>query len=269
MEAGLQKNIDNLPPLPESIQAVEKVYHDKESSFVDMKQVIEQDPMLTANILKAANAPMYGFNREIKDVQQAISLFGKDAVRSFALETAVQQSFALDLSPYGMNEQDFKNASEKQMALVINWLIRKEPKSLALLAPAAFMVDLGRVVISRFLIEEGKADAITKATQRGADIDIAEREACGSQTTDITATIFNHWHFEPELIHLIRYSDDPESLSDDEQHLAAILKSVREAVNPNGTITDDSLENARETIEEFDLDLESFESAVAKVEGLE
>jgi len=265
MEAGLQKNIDSLPVLPESIQAVERAYQDVEEALIKMREAIESDPMLSANILRAANAPVYGFKREITSLQQVISLLGKDTVRCLCLENAVDSTFKLDLSPYNMNPKNFKDASAKQLSLMVNWLMRTEAKSLSILAPSAFLVDLGRIVISKYLLDENRANILSDAIKNGTDITQAEKEACGSQVTDVTATIFNHWNFEPDLIHIIRYSDDPESLSDEEQRMAAQLKAVREAVLPNGDITEASIDAAKETIEEHELDLDGFLTAIEKV----
>jgi len=265
MNNRLLKNIDAVPALPESVQAVERVYHDKDSSFEDLQKVIEKDPLLTADILRAANAPLYGLKRQVTNVQQAVSLLGRDVIRSFALNSAVDTNFTINLSPYKMSKEQFSLACERQLGLAIAWLIRREPKRLAYLAPAAFLVDLGRVIISKTLLEEGNESKIQEALDMGKSIAQAEKYACGAQATDVTATLFNHWNFEPEIIHLIRYSDDPEGTYDVEREMAAELKAIRETVLPNGSITEESIAEAKETIEEFELDLKSYERALEQV----
>ena len=265
MKQKLLKNIDSIPALPESVQEVERVYHDPDSTFEDMQKVIEKDPLLTADILRAANAPMYGLKRQITNVQQAISLLGKDLVRNFALNNAVDSNFSINLAPYAMTKEQFSLACQRQLALTFNWLVRKNPTQLKLLAPAAFLVDLGRVIISKTLIDEDKANLIQEAIDEGKDISQAEKAACGLQTTDVTATLFNHWNFEADMIHILRYSDDPDGTYGDEKQMAAILKAVRETVLPNGEITDESIATAKETIEEFELDIEGYERALDRV----
>lgn len=268
MDQHFKKEIDNLPPLPESVREIERVYHDADSSFDALKHVIEQDPMLTANILKVANSPFYGFDRQITSIKQAISLFGKDMIRCFALDHGIRQSFTIDLSAYGITPESFKLSSEKQLSLVMHWLFKKESRSISLLAPAAFLVDLGRIVISRHLISTGRSSLIPTIIAEGESIETAESTACGTTATDITATIFNHWHFEANLIALIRHAEQPETLTGNERRLAAQLKAVRETVTCNGEITEASLARARETIAAFDLDIEAFEGAVTRIANL-
>lgn len=264
MTKTLLANIDNIPPLPESVQEVERVYNNSDSTLDDMQKAIEKDPILTANILRLVNSPAYGLKHQITDLKQAVSLLGKDTIRTFALGS-VSNDFEINLSPYGMTKEQFATACDKQLSLVVNWLRRTEGQNLSLLAPAAFLVDLGRVIISKTLIEDDKADIIEKALLAGEDISNAEKTACGAQTTDVTATLFHRWNLDPEIVHIIRYSDDPEGATPDEQRMAAELKAVRETIMPNGDITDESIATAKDTIEEFGLDMASYEKALEKV----
>jgi len=267
MTNTLLKNIQSVPALPESIQEVERIYQDEDSTFEDMQKAIEKDPLLTADLIRVVNSPMYGVKTTVTSVNRAISLLGKEAVRTFVLTNAAN-SFTIDLSPYNMTTDEFKLACDRQLALMVNWLIRRQPKRLAQLGPAAFLVDLGRVIIAKTLIEDSKVTGIQDAIKNGNDISHAEKEACGAQTTDVTATLFRHWNFDPEIIHVIRYSDDPEGTVEDDRKMAAELKAVRETVMPNGEITEESIATAKETIEEFALDLESYERALDRVLNL-
>jgi len=264
----LLENIDNVPALSQSVQEVEKVYQDPESTLEDMQKAVEKDPLLVASILKIVNAPMYGLASAVTDIKQAISLLGKDAVRTFVLSTVVDTNFTIDLSPYNMTQEQFAKACQTQMSLMINWVGRKTPKSLSVLGPASFLVDIGRVIIAKTLIEDNKTDIIQKALLAGEDISTAEKTACGAQTTDVTATLFTKWELDPNINHIIRYSDDPEGASlPEEITMAAQLKAVRETVLPNGDITEESVAVAKDTIEEFSLDMEGYEKALDKVLG--
>jgi len=264
MTKTLLENIDAVPALPESIQEVERIYQNEDSTFEDMQRAIEKDPLLTADILRIVNSPMYGVKSTVTSVKQAISLLGKESVRTFVLSSAAN-SFTIDLSPYNMTTEQFKLACDRQLALMINWIIRRQPKRLAQLGPASFLVDLGRVIISKTLIEDDKVSDIQNAIQNGNDIAKAEKAACGAQTTDVTATLFRKWNLDPEIIHLIRYSDDPEGTMDEDKEMAAELKVIRETVLPNGEVTEESIATAKDTIEEFELDLVSYERALERV----
>jgi HD-like signal output (HDOD) protein len=264
MQPELLKKIKQLPPLPESALQIEAVYQDPNSTFEDMVKILEKDPLLTADILKAANSPLYGFSREINSIAQAVGLFGMGTVRGFALASIVKKSFPLNLSPYGISNEQFSSLSKTQHALVTNWYLRKDPKLLGVLSPAAFLVEIGKALIAQYAASEGKDKALHEKIKEGGDIEAAEREIVGAETAEVSATIFEHWQFEPLLVDAIRHCSDPEKAEEDKA-AAQALHVARVAVPLNGTVTPESEAAAKELVAAYGLDMESFENALAKL----
>lgn len=263
MTEEILKKIKQLPPLPESALQIENVYNDPNSSFNDMVKILEKDPLLTADILKAANSPLYGFSREINAISQAVGLFGMGTIRGFALASIVKKSFSLDLSPYGINNDMFSALSKKQHALITAWCIRKESKLMGVLSPAAFLVEIGKVIIAQQIMAEGKETEFRDALASLQDVEAAERQVVGADTPEVSATIFSQWKFEEGLVNVIRNCTNPQSAEDeDDIRAAAILHVVRIAVPINGVITDASITQAKDLIEMYGLDMESFEKAL-------
>jgi HD-like signal output (HDOD) protein len=262
MTEDILKKIKQLPPLPESAMQIEAVYQDPNSSFNDMVKILEKDPLLTADILKAANSPLYGFSREINAISQAVGLFGMGTVRGFALASIVKKSFTLDLSPYGINNDMFSMLSKKQHALVISWCLKKENKLLGVLSPAAFLVEIGKVLIAQQIITEGKQQAFRDALADLQNVEAAERAIVGVDTPEVSATVFEHWRFEEGLVNVLRNCQNPQKADPKDQRAAQILNVVRIAVPINGVITDASIAHAKELIETYGLDMESFDKAI-------
>jgi HD-like signal output (HDOD) protein len=262
MTDDILKKIKQLPPLPESAMQIEAVYQDPDSSFNDMVKILEKDPLLTADILKAANSPLYGFSREINAISQAVGLFGMGTVRGFALASIVKKSFALDLSPYGIDNDMFSALSKKQHGIMTAWCIRKENKLLGVLSPAAFLVEIGKVLIAQQIVAEGAQEAFKNAITELQNIEAAERKIVGVDTPEVSATIFKHWRFEEGLVNTIAHCLNPEEADEQDQRAAKILHVVRTAVPVNGVITDESVEAAKELVIKYDLDMESFDKAL-------
>ena len=262
MTEEILKKIKQLPPLPESAMQIEAVYQDPDSSFNDMVKILEKDPLLTADILKAANSPLYGFSREINAISQAVGLFGMGTVRGFALASIVKKSFTLDLSPYGINNDMFSALSKKQHGLMTAWCLRKENKLLGVLSPAAFLVEIGKVLIAQQIMSDGKEAEFRDALKDLQDVEAAERQVVGVDTPEVSATIFSQWRFEDGLVDVIRNCQTPEKAEPEDQRAAAILHVVRAVVPINGMITDDSVKKAKELIEKYSLDMESFDKAL-------
>jgi len=262
MTEEILKKIKQLPPLPESAMQIEAVYQDPNSSFSDMVKILEKDPLLTADILKAANSPLYGFSREINAINQAVGLFGMGTVRGFALASVVKKSFSLDLSPYGISNEMFSELSKKQHALMTSWCIRKENKLLGVLSPAAFLVEIGKVLIAQQIMADGKQEAFRDTLKELQDVEAAEKEIVGVDTPEVSATIFTQWKFEKGLVDVIRNCQNPDKAEDEDKRAAQILNVVRIAVPINGRITDESIKKSKELIEKYGLDMDSFDTAI-------
>ena len=262
MTEDILKKIKQLPPLPESAMQIEAVYQDPDSSFNDMVKILEKDPLLTADILKAANSPLYGFSREINAISQAVGLFGMGTVRGFALASIVKKSFSLDLSPYGINNDMFSALSKKQHGLITAWCMRKENKLMGILSPAAFLVEIGKVLIAQQILADGKQEAFRDALASLGDVEAAEREVVGVDTPEVSATVFKHWRFEEGLVDVIANCQSPEKAEDEDQKPAQILNVVRVAVPINGVITEASVEAAKELIGKYGLDMDSSDKAL-------
>jgi HD-like signal output (HDOD) protein len=91
LKSSIIETIKALPPLPVTIIEINSIYADKNSTIKDMAKAIEKDPMIVANILKAANSPLYGFGRDIKNVTQAVALFGINMIRSIAIGNSIRK----------------------------------------------------------------------------------------------------------------------------------------------------------------------------------
>lgn len=256
------KKIKQLPPLPESAMQIEAVYQDPDSSFNDMVKILEKDPLLTADILKVANSPLYGFSREINAISQAVGLFGMGTVRGFALASIVKKSFALDLSPYGISNAMFSALSKNQHALITAWCMRKENRLMGILSPAAFLVEIGKVLVAQQIIADSKQEEFINALKELGDVEAAEREVVGVDTPEVSATIFAQWKFEEGLVDVIRNCQNPEKAEEEDKRAAQILHVVRVAVPITGVMTDESITAAKELIAKYSLDLTSFETAL-------
>ena len=265
MTEEILKKIKQLPPLPESAMQIEEVYKDPDSTFNDMAKILEKDPLLTADILKAANSPLYGFSREINAISQAVGLFGMGTVRGFALASIVKKSFSLDLSPYGITNEMFSDLSKKQHALMTTWCLRKENRYLGVLSPAAFLVEIGKVLIAQQVMADGKTEEFRNALQELQDVEAAEREIIGVDTPEVSATIFKQWKFESNLVDVIGNCQNPDLATDEDKRPARILNVVRVAVPINGKVTDASIKAAKELIEKYELDMESFDTAIEHI----
>ena len=235
MNESLFTRIKSLPPLPESAIRIQSICNDPDSSLGDLARVVEQDPMLTANLLKAANSPLYGFSREIKTLMQAVSLFGMATVRGFALASAVKNSLKVDLSPYSLSTDRFADLSQEQNALMVRWYGHVNRSMLDILSPAAFLVGVGRVVLAQEIIKSGQSERFSTLKEELGSFEEAEEALFNLRYEDVSAEVFHHWRFEPVMIEAIRASANPQEATAEIRPYGIALAVAQKAINlPTG-----------------------------------
>ncbi|HCJ28228.1 MAG TPA: histidine kinase [Pseudomonas sp.] len=97
VQQELMQAIENdelvLPTLPEVALRVREAAEDPDVSIPMLAKVIGNDTALTARIIKVVNSPLLRTNREINDLQMAISRLGINYTSNLATGLAMEQMF--------------------------------------------------------------------------------------------------------------------------------------------------------------------------------
>lgn len=237
MKSSIINSIKSLPPLPKTVIEMQRVCNDPASSIHDLVKTIEHDPMIVANLLKAANSPLYSFRREINNVTQAVSLFGMSMTRSIGLGNSVRNLLNVDMEPYGVTSDKFAEVSSLQAALIHKWYMQIDRAKADKLFLAAFLQETGKIVIASDVIQEGFATTFKSDIERAIDISKVERSYVEETTATVTAAIFTHWNFDKEFVEMIEYSDTPEKASAEIKEFAIALNIIKTIIpinNPFG-----------------------------------
>ena len=71
-----------IPPIPSIIQKIDRVLSTPDVSFKEVAKVVALDAALATKVLQLINSSMYAIKREIKTIEQAVSLLGIQRVRN-------------------------------------------------------------------------------------------------------------------------------------------------------------------------------------------
>jgi HD-like signal output (HDOD) protein len=262
------KKVKSLPPLPESINRVRQICNDPEGTIKELVPIVKQDPMFTADILKAANSPLYGFSRQITSIDQAVALFGMGTIQGFAISYAVRKSFPIDLSPYGVTPVQLMEVSSLQNALTLQWGKKQVTTHQAEMMTLSLLMELGKVVASIVLKEENRAEAFSqalKACETAEEIDEVEKEFLGISSEWIAALMFKHWQFSEKMIEMMRYLMTPEEAPEEIRRHTEILHVVKEAIPFTRPLCEPCVQSAYEKADRFGLDAETLHETIEKI----
>ena len=262
------KKVKSLPPMPESVTKVRRICNDPEGTIRELVPIVKQDPMFTADILKAANSPLYGFSRQITSVDQAVALFGMGTIQGFAISYAVRQSFPIDLSPYGTTHAHLMEISSLQNALALQWGRNQVQTHQAEMMTLSLLMELGKVVASIVLAEAGKAESFRQAlsdTETADEIDAVEKEYLGITSEWIAALMFKHWQFSESMIEMMHHLMNPDEADENLRRHTAILHVVKEAVPFLRPFCEPCVQSAYEAADRFGLDTETLHATIEKI----
>jgi len=241
MKSSIIESIKSLPPLSKTIIDINRVYADEEAGVGDLAKVIEGDPMIVANLLKNANSPLYGFGREIRNVAQAVSLFGMSMTRSIALGNSIRKLLNVDMKPYGITSEKFAEVSAMQATLIRKWYSKIDRQKADKLYLAAFLQETGKILIASDVIQEDEDVSFKSEAEHSNNLAQVEKAYVDVTSAEVTAEVFQHWGFDQEFVEMIKYADNPATASDDIKEYSTVLHIVKTVLPVNAPLSEKAI----------------------------
>jgi HD-like signal output (HDOD) protein len=265
MKSSIINSIKSLPPLPKTVVDMQRICNDPNSSIQDLIKTVEHDPMIVANLLKAANSPLYSFRREILSVAQAVSLFGMSMTRSIGLGNSVRKLLNVDMEPYGISSDRFAEISSLQAALIHSWYMKIDRVKADKLFLASFLQETGKIIIASDVIQEELASNFKADIEIAIDIAQVERSYVQETTASVTAAIFTHWNFDKEFVEMIHYSDTPDQAPAEIKEYATALNIIKTIVPINNPFGDHGIAFGLKKAEEAGYDTAKLQAAIDSI----
>ena len=262
MKSSIIDSIKSLPPLSKTIIDINKVFANPDSSLNDLAKVIEHDPMIIANILKAANSPLYGFRKEINNIMQAVSLFGMGITRTIALSNSVRTLLNVDMQPYGVTSDRFAQISEMQATLIMNWYKKIDKKKADKLYFASFLQETGKIVIASDIIQEDMTTSFFSEIELTNNIAQVEKSYVDVSSAEVTATMFEHWAFDKDFVDMIKYSDNPNLAPESVKEYSKALNIVKSIVPINKPLSEVAINIGLKKAEDAGYDIELLKESI-------
>ncbi len=236
------KSIESLPPLPESVQEIQRVFNSGDVEIMTLVKIIESDPILTADILALCNAPLYSFSKTISSISQATTLLGITNIRSFVLSSAIKSTFKINLDAYGLNSSKFVDISSMQSKLMFQWYMGVDIEKSAILTPLSFLLEMGKLLLGNELAKSEYCQAFKDEIKDDVvSIDELEDIYTGFTTYKINKLLFEHWNFDQMFIDIMDYMITSNEKLDHLKEYADSIKVLHSAINVRGTLSDENI----------------------------
>lgn len=215
----LKSILDNkqLPIVPNSVHHLRQLAFNPRVSLSEIMPLVMEDPVLTLNILRFANAPSRRRHDDITNIQTACNMIGPRHVVGIAFGLALRVQNTAKATTF--NADHFWAASAARAATA--WRIAKsvpgiEPQDAY---TAGLLCKIGTLAMATVYPDDYDLFqdlSITKTEQTLAEI---EKSIFGVNHADISASIVNHWHMPPWFceaisLHLYPYTSKLEGKSE-------------------------------------------------------
>ena len=182
-----------MPVIPGVATKILAVTEDKlDMSFKELEETIRVDPGLSAKILKVANSALYARQREVKQLQMAITLLGLRTIKSLVLLITASNMFAT-----GKNSSFYKffwRQSVSNAFMASNIAVRTGNRTAADdCFMAGLLHDIGQVALHNSEPEKYEQVYEISKIERKRISEI-EQELFGANHKDVGAAVLRQWN---------------------------------------------------------------------------
>ncbi len=261
------KSIDDLAPLSNAIVEIQKLFNEGQEDLDISKlvELIESDAILSVNILKMANSPMYGFSSRIASVSQAVTLFGIMQIYGFIMSYAVSENIKAKTEIFGHTNERFNDICNMQSALIIQWYSTIDRHNARFLAPLALIMETGKLVVSNEVCASSYEKEFTEEFKKSTNIVEYEKELLGTSSYNLSSMVFKHWNLEPTYINILKELDEESHDNQQIKNYVDILNVVITAVNMKSILTKKSVLSACKIVQSMHLNPDTFAQMALKV----
>jgi HD-like signal output (HDOD) protein len=266
------KNIEKMPPLSDIVTNVRTLYTDgiENVNTKKLASVIESDAILSANILKIVNSPLYGLPQKVSSIPHAVMVCGVERTYSIVLHYAMNLQLQVDTAIYGFNSTQFNEMCILQSTLMMQWYARVNIKDAQFMSLLAFIMESGKILILKDLMKSDYIEVFREGFLACTNIQEFEREFFGTTSYYLSSLLFEHWRLDPLYVEILKELDfKTKELDPKIQEYVNAVHVIRTAINLKEVLTDASIDKATFIVEnDMKLSGEQFRTVAGKIRVL-
>lgn len=206
MKAKVEK-VTSLPSMPGIAVEIVKLRNNPYVNASELSAVIEQDPSLSAQLLRYAASPFYGYQGKITSVEQAVvRVLGMDFVMDFSLGLSLGKSFHNPKDgPLGLDNfwRDALHvaALSQTLSSAIEFSRRPAPGTAYM---AGLLYNFGFLLLGHLFPDQFKRLNQAVAEQPERPVLELERELLGVTHTEMGLWLMDAWNMPKEIVETVR-----------------------------------------------------------------
>jgi putative nucleotidyltransferase with HDIG domain len=202
-ERQLADELTRLPAQPLTAMRIMRLGEHSDTSVGELARIVEADPVLSARVIRLANAPYYGFSGRISSASRAVVLLGFDTVRALAVGAAVSLvGDEVNLGPEGLWTH---NVAAGAASAVVARRVGSPPQDAF---SAGLLKDVGVSLLHR-RDPDSYVDVLRTHGRQVEDLNRAEQQAFGHTHAVAGAMALEAWGFPQQFVHAVASHHQP------------------------------------------------------------
>lgn len=197
------ERITQLPAMPTLAQKIIQLNANPYAHAEDLAKLVEKDPSLSAQIVRYALSPFYGYQGKVASVRQAISrVLGYDMVMNISLGVAAARPFKVSPEgPLGLNAF-WRNAtySAALTQALCNLMPREQRPRPGTAYLAGLLHNFGFLLLGHLFPKEFAVLHRAVQAAPGTPVVDLEKRLIGATHMEMGAWLMEAWNMPPEII---------------------------------------------------------------------
>ncbi|MCX7909702.1 MAG: response regulator [Ignavibacteria bacterium] len=218
----LVKNTTTLPSLPEIYLQIEQEISKPDFSLTKISNLISKDPNLTAKILQIVNSAYFGLQREITNINFALSYLGVNVIKSLIFYIHLFSNFKVTTENRKHLEKFWQHSlvvASNTYHLANKYL--KEKYEIDSAYTAGVLHDVGKfVLLNTYTYPQ---NVMILSEQKSIDNLDAELEIYECTHAQIGAYLLGLWGFPLQIVEAVAYHHQPSLLDRSHLNFATII----------------------------------------------
>lgn len=223
------KNLDSVPTLPTVAGRLIEMALNEKSSATDIGDLISKDPALTARLLKVVNSSSYGLRNEVTSVSHAITILGRQALRSLVLGISIFETVNDKERPRSAARETLWKHSVATAAaaqLIAQAVGKVNPEEAYI---SGLTHDIGKVVLDLVRPNEYQQALDALATLSGDEDRSCEARCCGADHAQVGVLLADRWGLPSGIRASIQFHHDPAGAANEPTPIRRVLAVVTAA----------------------------------------
>jgi HD-like signal output (HDOD) protein len=217
--------VEDLPTFPSVVFELERVMASDSSGAAEVALIIEEDPSLTANVLKLANSAAYysSVSGTIVSVKDAVARLGFREIRQVVTTVELIRTF-----------KDFGNLLKHQDFWRHSLRTAVSARGLGGASPRIDPIEQDEVYVGGLLhnvnlllldqyFPEVLNEVLTRVRQQGSSTAAVEQELLGMDHGEIGGELLKLWDIPESVVATVVGHLQPDQTADDIQHMVQIV----------------------------------------------